>query len=141
MLEDKMLEFHKKYGMAIAEPFPKSCPGVEDSATSVEIVARRLSLCVAPGRLQELRCHLLCEELAEYLHAAAVGDRVAALDALADLIYVAVGTATSFGLPIEDAFAEVHRSNMTKTVEQDRPGHPGKGEGYSPPDIQGLLFS
>src|SRR5438128_5373002 len=36
------------------------------------------------------------------------------LKELADLRYVVEGTAVALGLPIEDAYAEVHRSNMSK---------------------------
>lgn len=36
------------------------------------------------------------------------------LKELCDLIYVTEGTAVSLGLPIDAAFEEVHRSNMTK---------------------------
>lgn len=33
---------------------------------------------------------------------------------LADMLYVIYGTAVSFGLPLEEGFKEVHRSNMSK---------------------------
>jgi predicted HAD superfamily Cof-like phosphohydrolase len=51
-----------------------------------------------------------------------------------------------WGLPINELFNEVHRSNMTKTFAPDT-NHSGgkygavnpKGPGYSPPDIHGVL--
>lgn len=36
---------------------------------------------------------------------------------LADLMYVTIGCAEKFNLPLEEVFAEVHRSNMTKIQE------------------------
>lgn len=33
---------------------------------------------------------------------------------LADLMYVTIGTAVTFGLPLEEVFAEVHKNNMSK---------------------------
>jgi predicted HAD superfamily Cof-like phosphohydrolase len=63
---------------------------------------------------------------------------------LADLIYVAVGTAISLGIPIDDVFAEVHRSNMSKTGPDGKAirradGKILKGPNYSPADIESLL--
>lgn len=43
------------------------------------------------------------------------------LKELADLIYVAEGCAVSFGLPIEDAYREVHSSNMSKLGKDGKP--------------------
>ena len=40
-------------------------------------------------------------------------------------------------IPLDDVFAEIHRSNMTKTPNGTE--KPGKGDGYSPPDIAGIL--
>ena len=86
-----------------------------------------------------LRSHLLKEELGELIEAMEAGDEVAALDGAADLLYVLIGTAVTFDWPLFEAFAEVHRSNMTKSVAQDRTHHPGKGKGYSPPNLKDLL--
>lgn len=41
-------------------------------------------------------------------------DRKKLTKELADLMYVTIGTAVTFGLPLEEVFREVHRSNMTK---------------------------
>jgi len=40
---------------------------------------------------------------------------------LADMLYVIHGTAVSFGLPLGEVFAEVHRSNMSKLGEDGKP--------------------
>ena len=60
---------------------------------------------------------------------------------LADLLYVTLGTAVALGLPIVDAFNEVHRSNMSKLDADGKPirredGKIMKGDGYTPPNIR-----
>lgn len=91
---------------------------------------------VAP-ELEKLRRDLLTEEVCELHDAVASRDMVAIADALADIVYVVVGTAVTYGVPLDDVLQEVHRSNMTKD-----PGPTGKavkGPDYSPPDVFGVL--
>lgn len=94
--------------------------------------------------LVNLRHDLIDEEvseLGEALFDGKVPDKVAAADALGDIIYVAIGAALAWGIDIERVFAEIHRSNMTKSLT-DR-GDGGKmplgkimkGADYSPPDL------
>lgn len=68
---------------------------------------------------KELRINLISEELEELKEAIAVSDKIEILDALCDLEYVLLGTIVSFGFHhvFEDAFREVHRSNMSKLLE------------------------
>ena len=66
--------------------------------------------------LWELRMALVAEEYKEFCDAMRDGDPVAVADAICDLIYVLAGTAVSYGLRGDDCFAEVHRSNMSKTT-------------------------
>lgn len=40
---------------------------------------------------------------------------------LADLLYVVYGTATTFGIPLDLVFHEVHKSNMSKLDENGEP--------------------
>ena len=66
-------------------------------------------------------------------------------DGLADLAYVVLGTAVTLGIDLEHVFNEVHRSNMTKAVAVRLPGEKyatggGKGPGYTPPDLQRVLY-
>ena len=59
---------------------------------------------------------------------------------LADIIYVLVGFAVTFGLPLEKVFEEVHKSNMTKTLGNKREdGKILKGEDYVPPRLDYLF--
>ena len=92
------------------------------------------------GDSRALRAELMLEELGESLEALAAGDELALLDGLADLIYVVVGTATTFKLPVEAAFREVHRSNMTKNSHIDHAaGVTGKGPQFKSPKLRAVL--
>jgi predicted HAD superfamily Cof-like phosphohydrolase len=63
-----------------------------------------------------LRVKLIGEELKELETAMRDGDEVSVLDALCDLQYVLSGTVLECGMQelFSSAFAEVHRSNMSK---------------------------
>lgn len=92
---------------------------------------------------RHLRKTLLQEEVDEYLNAELEHDIVEIADALADIIYIACGTAVSYGIPLDKVFEEVHRSNMAKLVD----GKPLKREdgkvikpvGWTAPDVAGVL--
>lgn len=91
----------------------------------------------------ELRQRILDEEVEELRAAVSKNDIVSIADALADIVYVACGTAVTYGIPFDRVFAEVHRSNMTK-FGPDGPylradGKIMKGPDYEPPDIAGCL--
>ncbi len=101
------------------------------------------TLAVAPRQLA-LRQDLLDEEVAELRAAVAARDLVAVADALADVVYVACGTAHVFGIPFDEVFAEVHRANMSKLDADGKPvlrgdGKVLKGASYVPPDVAGAL--
>ena len=90
-----------------------------------------------------LREKLLEEEFNEYMRAELNDDLVEIADALADIIYIACGTAVSYGIPLDDIFAEVHRSNMAKLVDgkviRREDGKVQKPEGWTAPDIRSVL--
>jgi predicted HAD superfamily Cof-like phosphohydrolase len=92
---------------------------------------------------RKLRIKLLDEEVFEYTDAEYADDLVEIADALADIIYIACGTAVSYGIPLDDVFAEVHRSNMAKLVDgkviRRADGKVQKPEGWQPPDIKRIL--
>jgi predicted HAD superfamily Cof-like phosphohydrolase len=86
---------------------------------------------------RELRLSLIGEELKELRDALEADDVIAVADGLADLMYVVIGSALQWGIPLERVFAEVHRSNMTKGDGPRRPdGKILKGPGYTPPDLR-----
>lgn len=82
---------------------------------------------------------LLAEEYREYEDAEDAHDLPGIADALADMIYVAYGTAHCYGFDLDAVLAEVHASNMTKQPPAVPGGKAVKGPGYRPPDVAGLL--
>ena len=88
-----------------------------------------------------LRAALLAEECQETVEALERGDMEKIADGLVDVIYVAIGTALEFGIPLERVWAEVHRSNMAKVdpvtgkVVKRVDGKVLKPEGWTPPDV------
>ena len=92
-----------------------------------------------------LRQMLLAEEMWEYSKAERENDIVEIADALADIIYIACGTAVSYGIPLDKVFEEVHRSNMAKLVDgkviRREDGKIQKPEGWTPPDIKAILYT
>ena len=93
-----------------------------------------------------LRYRLGKEELIEYFDACKDGDLIEVADALADQLYILLGTMISHGMAdvIEDIFDEVHRSNMSKLGEDGKPIHREdgkvlKGPNYSPPNVSKYL--
>lgn len=113
---EMLREFHSKYGHFISNR-----PQRHDTI---------------PDRVMVLRLRLIHEELKEFEEAE---DRVDIADALADLLYAVFGTCVSYGIPIDEIFAEVHRSNMTKSTELDEYGKTIKGVGWKPPEIEAVL--
>ena len=95
--------------------------------------------------LIELRIKLLKEEVEEYAEAARAGDLVEVLDALADIGYILAGTIINHGMQhiYDDAFDEVHRSNMAKLVDgkvlRREDGKVMKPEGWQPPNLAQFL--
>ncbi|MET9355308.1 MazG nucleotide pyrophosphohydrolase domain-containing protein [Streptomyces sp. NPDC006617] len=98
---------------------------------------------VPPG-LAAHRGELLAEEAAEVAEVSVRGplDRLA--HELADVVYVAYGTALVHGIDLDAVIAEVHRSNMTKLgpdgrVSRRADGKVLKGDHYETPDVSGVL--
>lgn len=85
------------------------------------------------------RQRILQEEVDEIEAAFKAGDIIGLADALADTLYVVYGTCVACGIDIEPIFAEVHRSNMTKTAPASRTGKAIKGPDYLPPVLEPIL--
>jgi predicted HAD superfamily Cof-like phosphohydrolase len=94
--------------------------------------------------LARLRVALLEEEVSEFVTASEKGDLIGITDALADIVYVVYGTALTYGIDLDSALLEVHRSNMSKLSSEGAPlirsdGKVLKSEHYFPPDIAAVL--
>lgn len=85
------------------------------------------------------RARFLHEELDEFCTASNNGDIVGVSDALADLVYVALGTAYKMGLPFDKIWAAVHSANMRKVSGQTKRGNKvdaKKPEGWIGPEAE-----
>ncbi len=107
-------EFHRKFDCTIAE------------SPQFPFLIERLR------RLKHLD-----EEFNELLIADRNGDLVEVADALADIVYLVYGYAIAHGIDLYETLEEVHRSNLTKTL--DDKGKIVKGEGYKKPQIAKAL--
>lgn len=98
-----------------------------------------------PDQLSALRVELLREEFEEFREAVRREDVVAIADALGDIVYVAFGAAITYGIDLDAVLREIHRANMSKLDPHGQPllrddGKVLKADGYSPPDIRGVLL-
>ncbi|MER6571987.1 MazG nucleotide pyrophosphohydrolase domain-containing protein [Streptomyces sp. NPDC001093] len=95
----------------------------------------------------ELAAHrgeLLAEEAAEVAEVAVAGPLDKLAHELADVVYVAYGTALVHGIDLDQVIAEIHRANMSKLgpdgqVARRADGKVLKGEHYRAPDVSAVL--
>ena len=93
------------------------------------------------GEVKRLRVELIDEELQELADAMFTSNRIEIADAIADLMYVVLGTAVAYGIDIEPIFQEVHRSNMSKFIDgyRRKDGKWIKGPSFTAPCLQPIL--
>ena len=109
-------EFHKQFSLPIGE-----CP-------------QNIS-----GKQFSLRMRLILEELSEYAEAIGENNIVKIADALGDILWIVFGTAIEHGLPIDQIFEIIAKSNMSKIGGyEDNSGKWIKPETYSPVDLSWL---
>lgn len=112
-----VLDFHKKFGC--------------DISYIPTIVSKKQS---------KLRLDLIKEETKELKQGMKDGDIVEVADALADLIYVTLGTAVAYGIDLEPIWNEVHKTNMAKVGGNKRKdGKILKPAGWIKPDIESII--
>ncbi|MFM9608544.1 hypothetical protein DF268_40070 [Streptomyces sp. V2] len=105
--------------------------------------ARSAPVEVSPA-LAAHRGELLAEEAAEVAEVSVGGPLDKLAHELADVVYVAYGTALVHGIDLDAVLAEIHRSNMTKVgpggeIARRADGKVLKGEHYEAPDVAGVL--
>ena len=86
------------------ENFQRDITGIEP-ASSITLVSAEYVIA---------RANFMDEEIREFVDAALDGDMVGVADALADVVYVAVGTALTMGIPLDKVWDVVHAANMKK---------------------------
>lgn len=91
-----------------------------------------------------LRMDLIREEFNEVVEALTEQDLPHIAKELCDLLYVVYGTGVSFGIDLDTAFEEVHRSNMSKLdkdgkVLRREDGKVLKSDQYSPASMEAVL--
>jgi len=109
---DMVSQFHGKYKHPIAGPMTEDALNFRFKLISEEF-----------------------NELKEEVYVEKANSKPALTKELADLLYVTIGFAVQFGLPIKEVFEEVHRSNMTKTGDKREDGKVLKGVDYKAPDL------
>jgi predicted HAD superfamily Cof-like phosphohydrolase len=114
---------------------------IAETAGRIALLSQSLKHVFKKSRDQRaLRAELLLEELGEALFAMSTRNEIELADGLADLLYVTFGTFNQFAIPAEPVFAEVHRSNMTKSSgAADHNGDKGKTDSFSRADIRSVL--
>lgn len=88
-----------------------------------------------------LRLKLHQEEHEELVEALEEGELEAIARELADVVYVAYGSAWSLGIDLDAALREVHRANLSKLDDEGKPvyredGKVLKGPNFRPPDLR-----
>ncbi|MFG2813053.1 MULTISPECIES: pyrophosphohydrolase domain-containing protein [unclassified Streptomyces] len=95
----------------------------------------------------ELAAHrgeLLAEEAAEVAEVSVTGPLDHLAQELADVVYVAYGTALVHGIDLDEVIAEIHRANMSKVgpdgeIARREDGKVLKGDHYRAPDVSAVL--
>jgi predicted HAD superfamily Cof-like phosphohydrolase len=89
---------------------------------------------------ETLRFQMIAEEMTEMMVAHEAGDVIALADAIADVVYVVLGFAVELGLPFNQIWNEVHRTNMMKSKTNKRAdGKLMKPEGWEPPALGPII--
>lgn len=120
----------------------------QDTRTNILRIARETLLLAKrasslPGTMP-LRARLMLEELGETLDGMGSGRVEEFADGLADLCYVVIGTAVSYGIPLDRVWRAVQDANMAKfpggVATRDAGGKVLKPPSWRPPDIGAVLF-
>lgn len=106
---------------------PSSSNSLFDDVTEFQVKILGIAAIIQPKLLgsHDFDHAVACleEELDELQAAYHDNDLVGVADALADLIYFALGTAYKMGLPFNEIWAAVHKANMSKVRGVTKRGH------------------
>lgn len=149
-LYEMVKEFHLKFNHPVETPLTDKNVnvgtllrkfGVTHQVSAGTLEEQSIKISAEEGDHRLYRGHLTVEESGEFLLALGAADIVELADAIGDLIYVLVGAAVTYGIPIDEILLEIHRSNMSKTRDPNDPRMRLKdpSRGYFPPDIEGVL--
>lgn len=127
---EMVYEFHKTYNVDIGVPFTENLKYLRDQLINeeyMEVENELFPIGVVPTDRGDMEVEIPV-------------NKAKLTKELADLMYVTIGTAVTFGLPLEEVFAEVHKSNMSKLGEDGKPiyredGKVLKGEDYREPNL------
>lgn len=129
---EKVQQFHNTFG--------------QDAPRYMSLDLTKAGVDEAISSLLSLREKLIVEEASETALElrANVPDIYKIAKELADLLYVTYGAADMLGIPLDDVFAEVHTSNMSKLDEDGNPvyredGKILKSSLYREADVKGVL--
>tara|TARA_R110000868_G_scaffold356493_1_gene617979 strand:+ start:39 stop:443 length:405 start_codon:yes stop_codon:yes gene_type:complete len=94
----------------------------------------------------DFRIKFIQEELNELIESSNNNDIVGMADALVDIVYVAMGTAYMMGLPWQELWSEVQRSNMEKVralnsseSKRNTSLDVVKPKGWTPPNLELII--
>jgi predicted HAD superfamily Cof-like phosphohydrolase len=128
---------------------PSSSNSLFDDVAEFQVKILGIAAIMEPKFLEsndfEDAIYCLNEEIDELQDAQEIRDIVGVADALADLIYFALGTAYKMGLPFNEIWDAVHRTNMSKVRGITKRGHTcdaRKPDGWVGPEaeIHKLIF-
>ena len=143
---EKLREFHRKHDFPLdqninAEIDEVSLKVIRYASYTLLSVACKLEHTLEQTKSPAIRrVHFMVEELGETLQALAAQDEEELLDGLADSIFVDIGTAEAYGLPIYEALIEICNSNLTKATRNALDLRlRDKGSSYIAPDLKRVL--
>lgn len=129
--EDIVTDFHKSFGHPVGKPL-----------TTKELSLRHALIY---EEYDELKTEIAAAMADVDMYGAVTPTtKGRMLKEMADLQYVLSGMAVAMGLPLQEAFNRVHKSNLTKLGVDGKPvynelGKVMKGPNYSPPDMESLV--
>jgi predicted HAD superfamily Cof-like phosphohydrolase len=130
-------------GMTIVKAMPESPAVLVRAFHEAFDLPRQDRPSVVAAEVAAERQRLLLEEVSELSDAVGAGHLAEIAQELADVVYVAYGTALAYGVDLDAVVGEVHRANMSKLGLDGHPavrnGKVVKGPGFQPPDVAAVI--